>query len=1070
MLSGNVHPHPGPNHDLTICHTNIRSLKAEDRLTHIRCDLALHNDIITVSETWLTINDHDDLFKLQGFQAPFRRDRLEGAQGYGGVLAWVNDSIACKRRLDFESPDIESMWLEIRSNNNKFFLCVLYRAESNTDYSFWEILQDQIDLVLQEEKPKIIVTGDLNADPATRHGILLKQFAYVNNMTVLVDQPTRITLNKSSILDQFITNVPHYAKDIKVLPPVSLNDHCTIVMECQFRVKTGRAHKRIMWNYNESNFDIYRDRLKATNFDECFRAETVDLVCESWTSKLLKVAKDTLVHKLVTVRIKDKPWYNNNLRKLKSVKDRFHKIAKQIKSQDAWVHYREHRNNYFAQVKQAQEIHKNVKYENICNNGNSKNWWKILKEVYKCNDIYESIPPLQNGLEIITDNADKTTLFNDFFIEASTIDDLNATLPDTHRIINDGSDLESIIVTEQDVKDQISLLDVSKSYGPDGVSPRIIKEGAEVLAKVLTRLFNLSLSKMKVPRIWKQANVVPIHKKDLKTVISNYRPISLLSCAGKLFEKVFFKYVFNHLHDNFVLSTHQSGFLPGKSTVTQLTEVYHLFCSSIDKNKEIRVVFLDISKAFDRVWHRGLIHKLQKAGINGNILNWFIDYLKDRQQRVVINGQYSSWKNVKAGVPQGSVLGPLLFLIHINDISNVVQHCKIRLFADDTCLFIEVDNREETAIKINQDLQHLHNWSKQWLITFSEIKTKSLLISNKIDANKNPPVMMNNTIIEEVPSFTYLGLTFTKNLRWNNHIDKVTTKARKRLSAMMPLKFKLDRRSLETMFKSFVLPILEYGLIVWGGTYDTDIIKLERIHLDAMRLITGATARSSIAALYEETSFVSFRDRIDRLSLTMLFKIKNDLSPEYLKILLPDENHETIHYNLRNKENIKIPFTRLETFKRSFIPRAIRIWNALSIPIRNCKSLATFKLALKADDITCNILYYYGERWASVHHARIRMCCSKLNSDLFYKLHVVDNPSCSCGYHTENSYHYFFICRNYNESRTKLLTNISNINNNIALISLGLLLNGSSKLSYEENASVFTFVHMFIKESGRFES
>jgi len=150
-------------------------------------------------------------------------------------------------------------------------------------------------------------------------------------------------------------------------------------------------------------------------------------------------------------------------------------------------------------------------------------------------------------------------------------------------------------------------------------------------------------------------------------------------------------------------------------------------------------------------------------------------------------------KNVKAGVPQGSVLGPLLFLIYINDIANVVQHCKIRLFADDTCLFIEVDNREETAIKINQDLQHLHNWSKEWLITFSEIKTKSLLISNKIDANENPPVMMNNTIIEEVSSFTYLGLTFTKNLRWNNHIDKIRIKARKRLSAMMPLKFKLDR-------------------------------------------------------------------------------------------------------------------------------------------------------------------------------------------------------------------------------------------------------------------------------------
>ena len=257
----------------------------------------------------------------------------------------------------------------------------------------------------------------------------------------------------------------------------------------------------------------------------------------------------------------------------------------------------------------------------------------------------------------------------------------------------------------------------------------------------------------------------------------------------------------------------------------------------------------------------------------------------------------------------------------------------------------------------------------------------------------------------------YLGLTFTKNLRWNNHIDQVSTKARKRLSAMMPLKFKINRKSLEIMYKSFVMPVLEYGLIVWGGTYDTDILKLERIQLDALRLISGATARSSMAAVYKETSFVSIRERIDYLSLVMLYRLKNDLSPDYLKCLLPANNTDIIHYNLRNNRNIKLPFSRLETFRRSFFPRAIRLWNSLSLKIRDENTLIAFKEALRKDnDKQCNVLYYYDERWASMHHARIRMGCSKLNSDLCFKLHVSDDPSCKCGHPLENNHHFFFIC------------------------------------------------------------
>ncbi len=201
-------------------------------------------------------------------------------------------------------------------------------------------------------------------------------------------------------------------------------------------------------------------------------------------------------------------------------------------------------------------------------------------------------------------------------------------------------------------------------------------------------------------------------------------------------------------------------------------------------------------------------------------------------------------------------------------------------------------------------------------------KTKTLTISNKTDSHLNPPLRLNGNVIQNVPTHTYLGLKFANNLRWNHHINDVSIKARKRLNLMIPLKFKLDRMSLEIMYKSFVLPTMEYANVVWGGTYDSDILKLEKIHVDGMRLVTGATARSNIANLYDETCFMSVSERRDNSMLVMLYKIKTNVAPDYLIDLVPRENQEYICYNLRNNDSITIPYARLETLKRSFVPFA----------------------------------------------------------------------------------------------------------------------------------------------------
>ena len=402
--------------------------------------------------------------------------------------------------------------------------------------------------------------------------------------------------------------------------------------------------------------------------------------------------------------------------------------------------------------------------------------------------------------------------------------------------------------------------------------------------------------------------------------------------------------------------------------------------------------------------------------------------------------------------------------MYINDITDEVLHANIRLFADDTCLFIDVDNRNIAANHLNDDLERINLWSKKWLVSFSPHKTKSLIISNKQDSALNPPVYLNNSQIEEVKNYTYLGMMFSHNLKWNKHIDGVALKARQRLTAMFPLKFVLDRMSLQTMYFSFVRPVMDYGNVVWGGSYDSDLFKLERINIAAMRLITGATGNSNTNNLYIETEWSNIRDRAEAAMIIMLFKTINSLRRTYLEVLLPQPNQRYIEYNLRNKDHIRLPFTRLELFRRSFLPTAIRLWNNLTLEQRSVTTLSQFKDCIRTMSPEPQIIYFYGKRWPSVHHARLRMGCSNLNFDLCYKAHVINDPSCQCGERFETAEHFFLECARYQNIRLHLIDKI----NSVKPCSLDLMLFGDKTLPKNANQYIFDAVHCYIEESKRF--
>ena len=1062
ILAGDIHINPGPTTDyrnVSLCHVNVRSL-SQDKLRHVRSDLVPDFDVISLSETFLTPNSNTENLKLNGYHDVIRRDRPGGIGG--GVAIYVSTRFHVSRRFDLEVADLELLWCEIRLLNNKFLFGVCYRPP-NSPVSFWDKLQESLDLARNSGVSNIILSGDLNSDFNTLSGHKLVNFAQTNFLTVHVNEPTRITPHSATCLDQIVSNIPEFIHEVCVLPPIANCDHSVVGAKLTFRQLTETAYKRHIWQYNQANFDNFRAHLRTLDWNSCFSVDDIDLCCDSWSKLFMEAATCNIPNKTVEIRPWDLPWYNSRLRLLKrQVKRKYDQAKASNFGPEAWASFCQLRNSYQEQLKLAERDY-NDKLRNDLNNSskNNKCWWRTVKYFLKRNQS-SNIPSLIHNGNIISDSASKAEIFNFYFLQQCNIDSSTVTPPGIADPPH--SCLDSITITESEVLETLLSLDTTKASGPDNVSTKLLKEAAPAISYSLTKLFNLSLAKKQFPSSWKKANVTPLYKKGSESLCNNYRPISLLSCTGKVFEKIVFKHVFNFFRENLIISAHQSGFIPGDSTVNQLLVLYHQLCLAVDKQKEVRIVFLDISKAFDKVWHSSLLHKLRKAGITGNLFHWFSDYLQNRSQRVVINGQSSSWGSVLAGVPQGSVLGPLLFLIFINDIVDIVRS-EIKMFADDTCLYLTVENPLIASETLNSDLSDIEQWSNDCLVTFNAQKTESMLISRKTKSPNHPAILFQGHVLDDVSKHKHLGVTLRSDLRWNDHISEIVTKSSKLINIMKTLQFSLDRQTLETIYISFIRPILEYASPVWSGCTESDAKRLEDIQTNAARIVTGAMYGTSIEKLYEEVGWQTLAKRRELAKLTLMYKLVNKLLPEPVCSIITTT--ETPSFNTRRPFNLTHFQARTDLFDRSFFPSTVRLWNQLPLDTRNSASLQSFKSKLYkpiSRPVKFPHLFNFGNRFIAIQHTRLRLGASPLNSHLF-KIGVKQVPSCSCGSPNEDPFHYFFSCPKYNQSRLLLHTKVAHL----APFTLQTLLYGSPECSFQANCNIFSAVHEFISATNRFK-
>ena len=1062
LLASDIEQNPGPPNflsDLSVLHLNIRSIR--NKMEYI-IDNFLDFDILCFSETHLdTQIATESLLLSDSFDIPYRKDRTNHG---GGLLVYLNSELIHHRRHDLEMFCEESVWVEIKMNNFSYLLGLFYSPRT-ADNSFFNNLSLNIEKAYEFSKSLVIV-GDLNEDLLNPNFHNLKDLLLINSMQNSISDPTR----QHAILDPIIIpeDLP-FLDSGTISIPSEISDHKATFIRFPSQYECQKSFERQIWIYKNANFEQLKQMIINHDWSS-LNEGSVSEAFVNFTFSFLKLVKICIPSKRITVRPNDKPWFDSEIRHYVRIRDRLKRKARNSGTSDSWNKYKHIRNKVNNLKKHAKEkFYNNLEISlSDFHNNDKKKFWHIIRHFVKSNNTSGNIPPLvidsagHQNVYCFTDE-EKAECLNNYFTSISNVDDSNTQLPFPQ--IKCQNTVSSISCTPSEVETLIKLLNPNKATGPDNVSNKMLKAVAKEISLPLSLLFNRSFTEGVFADSLKESNVVPLFKKDDKSLPSSYKPISLLSNIGKLQERIAFKHIYNHFHVNQLLYKYQSGFLPNHSTTYQLIDIYHHICQTFDNDQFSCMVFCDVSKAFDRVWHKGLIFKLKQYGINGSLLNWVSDYLSNRRQRVVIRSCTSSSLLVKAGVPQGSVLGPLLFLIYVNDIADSLLSLT-RLFADDSSLFYSTSSLFDLQGIINHDLVVLSAWAKQWLITFNPTKTEAILFTLK-HYQQLPLIEFDGNPITFVSSHKHLGLTFTNNGRWQNHIENIVKAASKIIGIMRKLKYTFHRVALNQIYISYVLPILEYSAIVWDNCTIQNSNILEKLQNEAARLVTGLTRSVSLENLYKECGWVPLSTRRQEQKLSFMFKAVNGLTPDYIYELIPPLVSDTSQYALRNSRNINIPFTRTEISRKSCIPSSVALWNSLEDDIRSSSNLSGFKeniKKLRPNSFKVPSFYLQGDRWSSVQHARMRNNCSILNHDLFNN-HLCPSPVCSCNDNAiEDAEHFFFNCPKYSDIRL----NLFHATRAFHPLNIDKLLFGDVNATDSENFIIFSAVHNFIKRSLRF--
>jgi len=889
-------------------------------------------DIMGFTETHVTNAVENHELEIDGY-ACVRGDSETSRTG--GVLLYVDKLIKFETMA---TENCERNWwtvtVKISDKHYRGSLMLVYHSPSGSDASFIDFLEETCNNNLLNGS--VIIMGDFNIDMKAKNYCQNKLIRIMNSVGLkqLVNEPTRI-VNTSEELEVVVRHEP------------KITDHSIVVLYWNVKVKEAENRTIICRNYKRMNVEKFMEMID--NSVNVIEDNNVDALANSIVNAIVKCLDKVAPREKIILRnkIQGKQWFSDEIRQLIKQRDETYKLARTGKSEQTWKLYRQLRNGVVDECRKAKRVYLESKLDK--NKKNPKRMWGSLKELLNGNKYNNNIyREIQYGTLLYNNIYEMANIFNKYFVDSlltTTDDDHNRDL-EMNKYTDSEFEVFSVISVDK-LREIVYKLE-NKSGTEEGITVEIMKKVVMVADTKICYLLNRSLEEGTFPNKWKEAIVVPIPKIQKTKKVEEFRPINKLPIYEKILEIIVHNQLVEYMENNNLLEECQSGFRARHSCETALQWVVSDWKKSIGEGKMIGVVFLDLRRAFELVDRDILLKKMEWYGIKGVVLSWFKSYLENRSQRVKLNGILSDPIAVNLGVPQGSVLGPLLFLLYINDLTKTVcGKCVIRLFADDALIYTTGYASQEINDNINEQMRRIEKWLKINRLQLNISKTKVMLVRGvrKKVMERNIDIKFKNTVLEVVSEIKYLGVIIDKNLNFAAHVNYLGKKIGSKLGVLRRISTNLTPYMRCVVYKAIIAPLFEYCSSILLCLSDTNMQYLQKLQNKGMRIILRCNIRVRIKDMLEALQFMSVKERIVYNVCILIHKMVTGQCPSYLKNKIELVGTES-GVQTRQRGTLLISRCKTREEQKILLYEGFKWYNNLPNEIKKESRLQSFRRAL----------------------------------------------------------------------------------------------------------------------------
>ena len=945
---------------LNIAHLNVASILGAHKFEMLRLQVEdSHMDVFCASETWLNTGTPDKLVSIKGYNLA-RKDRswnemgsAVGSKKGGGLICYVREGLTMNEfryeRLNQSNRDLEMQWISLDMKHMRRIVIInVYRPPQGNYKRACKLIHESLKEADLKDNAEVFLLGDFNIDMAISTSPQAKELSYTTGvwgLKPLIKGKTRMGTNRGVLQASCIDNIFSNSEEVVkfVIADWNFSDHLMVAVK---RKRAKGKHTKVEFkgrSYKNYVKEDLQEELIHSDWDDFYRSRDPALCWDIIETRIRAFLDRTCPLKSFKVKEVREPWVTNEILEEIKDKDRSLRVAKRSGMAEDWLIAKTDRNRVGRLVEQAKADFLKEQQEELVND--PKKFWRLVKDIVpgkKSKSSRISLSTMdEDGNEVDLKAEEIARFINEYFCSIGPKLAQKHTAP--WRFYGDTTE-ESCPPFTTDFDEVWKLckeIKSTKSSGIAEIAAKVFKQSFMVIIPQLVYLFNLSFSTGIFPDSWKRATIIPLYKGGSKTEVSNYRPVSLLPLPGKLIEKIVHARLATFLEMNRIITDRQGGFRKGFSTASSIADLTDNLFSNLNKNQISLAAFVDLRKAFDTVDHAILLKKLKCYGVTETNLKWCANYLANRTQQTLANGITSPTHAITCGVPQGSVVGPLFFILYVNDMQFAVTNANTQLYADDTVIYAAGENGETAVRKLQPALNHFSSWCQANKLTLNASKTKLMLFGtrHKVKKAKGSLVHVGGVPLQIVPSYKYLGFTLDSTLSFNHHVNTVVSMVSYKVNLLAKIrKFLTDTVALK-IYKSMILPYFDYGDVIYSTANQDGLDKLQRLQNRSLKICKGLNIRYSTNALHRLTKMPMLKvRRTAHISNFMHGRLKHDF-------LL--DNRE-VRTRAHDAPLFKVAVPRVETFKRAIGYAGSLQWNNLPADTRSIKDSKLFKDRQKA--------------------------------------------------------------------------------------------------------------------------